>query len=79
MPRAPATVGLRSINEVHVATGIDPGTIRHHLEQRHWPGVRVGKGRGAWRLPPGVVEYLLAGRDPAELKQALDARLAVAG
>lgn len=60
---------LVSVPEITSATGLDGDTVRGHLERNEWPGVRVGK-RGAWRVPGRVIELLLAGRDPRELKAA---------
>lgn len=58
---------LLGVSEIVARTGLDEATIRGHLNRGEWPGVQVGK-RKVWRVPVAVVEALLAGRDPAELK-----------
>jgi hypothetical protein len=59
---------LIGIADVQSLTGIAQETIRYHLEQGDWPGVRIGRKR-VWRIPPAVADCLLAGRDPGELKR----------
>lgn len=58
---------LVSVDDVAERTGLDPATIRLHLDRGDWPGVRVGR-RGAWRIPAGVIDALLVGNDPAGLR-----------
>jgi hypothetical protein len=59
---------LVSVDDICRATGLAPETVRHHLDAGEWPGVRIGRRR-CWRCPAEVIDALLAGRDPGELRQ----------
>jgi len=67
MPATIERTGLVSIAAVVDATGLDGATVRGHCERGEWPGLRVGRS-GVWRLPRRVIEMLLAGRDPREMR-----------
>jgi hypothetical protein len=60
-------VPLLTAASVAAETGLPVATVRFHLTNGDWPGVRVGK-RGVWRVPPAVRDAILAGVDPATLK-----------
>lgn len=67
MPATIERAGLVPIAAVVAATGLDAATVRGHLERHEWPGLRVGQS-GVWRLPRQVIDWLLAGRDPREMR-----------
>jgi excisionase family DNA binding protein len=60
---------MLKVNEVADMVRVDPETVRRWLRAGELRGVRVGPGRGSYRIPESEVERMLT-PEPAETEGA---------